>query len=63
MSKYVLYVCDGHGCDRDCASIMSVDEWKHSECHHTPDIAHAVNFERLNDGNYAELMGCEMEEV
>ena len=37
------YVCDGHGCPKNCADTMTPEEWKKYECHHTLDVNHAKN--------------------
>lgn len=37
------YVCDGHGCKKNCGDTMTPDEWKRYECHHTLDQNHAKN--------------------
>lgn len=39
----VAYLCDGHGCDKNCADTMTKDEWEKYHCHHTTDEAHAKN--------------------
>ena len=37
------YVCDGHGCKKNCADTMTPEEWKKYVCHHTLDQNHAKN--------------------
>lgn len=39
----ILYECDRRACER-C----------HAECHHTYDISHAVNFEKIATGTFVE---------
>lgn len=43
----VAYICDGHGCDRNCAD-MRPEEWAKYQCHHTLDESHAANKVRRN---------------
>lgn len=43
----VAYVCDGHGCDKNCAD-MPKEEWDKYCCHHTTDESHARNKCRRN---------------
>lgn len=43
----VAYVCDGHGCAKQCAD-MRPEEWAKYQCHHTMDENHAVNKIRRN---------------
>ena len=42
------YLCDGMGCDEQCALKKTVDEWEKYECHHTLNEAHARNKCRRN---------------
>lgn len=37
------YLCDGHGCKRNCADTMTPEEWGKYECHHTTDVKYAKN--------------------
>ena len=37
------YLCDGHGCKKNCADTMSTEAWEKYECHHTLDGNHAKN--------------------
>lgn len=37
------YLCDGYGCDKQCGSTLTAEEWKKYECHHTKDEKHARN--------------------
>ena len=37
------YICDGHGCDRNCADTMTPEEWEKYPCHHTADVKFAKN--------------------
>ena len=36
------YLCDGHGCDKNCGD-MPAEEWQKHYCHHTKDESHAKN--------------------
>lgn len=42
----IAYLCDGKACEKGCPG---------TECHHTFDIDHAKNFEKLQDGRYMEI--------
>lgn len=44
----VAYVCDGHGCDKQCADTMTAEQWYGYKCHHTMDESHAANKVRRN---------------
>lgn len=41
----VAYICDGKKCPEEKASCL-----KGGPCHHTTDIDHAINFERIECG-------------
>lgn len=43
MKNNYAYLCDGHACEKQCASNMSPKEWAEYECHHTRDESHARN--------------------
>lgn len=43
--KNVAYICDGKKCPEEKASCL-----KGGPCHHTTDIDHAINFERIECG-------------
>ena len=43
--KNVAYICDGKKCPEEKASCL-----KGGPCHHTSDIDHAINFERIECG-------------
>lgn len=43
----VAYLCDGYGCEKQCATMRS-EEWAKYQCHHTFDENHAVNKIRRN---------------
>ena len=38
-----VYICDGHGCKKNCGDTMTSEEWKNYPCHHTLDQNHAKN--------------------
>ena len=44
----ISYICDGHGCRKDCGSTL------YGPCRRTFDIKHAKNFENLQNQIYAE---------
>lgn len=44
----VAYICDGHGCDKQCADTMTAQQWHSYTCHHTFDENHAANKIRRN---------------
>lgn len=44
MDIRVLYLCDGEGCSSLCGL-------ESEYCHHTTNIEHARNFERIQDGD------------
>lgn len=41
--KPYLYLCDGYGCDKQCAKTMTPEEWAEYDCHHTSNEKHARN--------------------
>lgn len=41
----VAYICDGRACPGESCD---------GGCHHTTDIAHAINFDRVGDNTYME---------
>lgn len=41
--EQAAYLCDGHGCKKNCADTLTEEEWAKYGCHHTKDETHAKN--------------------